>query len=241
MGSVLLTIFNLFILESLLSVDNAAVLAIMIKDLPDRDKPHALRYGILGAFVMRGASLFFVSLLVRVLWLKILGGIYLFYLVYGHFSSKVDTLEEPVEAKNSWIYRFASRLGLNRLWATVVLVELMDMAFSIDNIFASVAMTSNIYLILIGVFIGIIAMRFVAQWFSGLITKHPSLERSAFIVIGLLGAKLIFAGIIDLFPRYSRVHDIISSHVFDFSFSGVMLLIFFLPLLSTNKKPAHAL
>lgn len=237
----LLIIFNLFVLEILLSIDNASVLAIMVKDLPNRDRNHALRYGILGAFVFRGASLFLISWLIKILWLKIVGGAYLLYLVYGHFTTANDTIEEPSEAKDSKIYKFGSRLGLNRLWATVLLVELMDMAFSIDNIFASVAMTSNFVLILIGVFIGIIAMRFVAQWFAGLITRYPSLERSAFIVIALLGLKLICVGCIDFFPQYDVMTAFVHSHIFDFSFSGIMLFIFFIPLFSKNKTLSHAL
>jgi YkoY family integral membrane protein len=240
MGQTVLIIFNLFILESLLSIDNAAVLAIMVKDLPLRDRGHALKYGIMGAFVMRGASLFAVSLIIKILWLKVAGGLYLLYLVYGHFSQKVETIEESTNTKDSGIYKFGGRLGLNRLWATILLVEIMDMAFSIDNIFASVAMTSNIVLILIGVFIGIIAMRFVAQWFTGLITRFPSLEKSAFIVIALLGLKLILTGILDYLPQ-DAMKGFINSHTFDFSFSGAMMFIFFVPLLTSNKTPTHAI
>lgn len=245
MGQTLLIIFNLFILESLLSVDNAAVLAIMVKDLSAKDKPHALRYGILGAFLFRGVSLFFASILVSILWLKILGGLYLLRLVITHFTPKKDSLEEGIEAKDSKIYKFALNLGLNRLWATVLLVELMDMAFSIDNIFASVAMTSNIYLILAGVFMGIIAMRFVAQWFCNLISKYPSLETSAFIVIGLLSLKLIGFGIMDYVVKYNPAigtnwtWSFLNSHAFDFTFSGAMMLIFFVPLLFKSKKATN--
>jgi predicted tellurium resistance membrane protein TerC len=48
----------------------------------------------------------------------------------------------------------------------------MDMAFSIDNVFAAVAFTPNIILVCIGVFIGILAMRFIAQWFVKLMEKY---------------------------------------------------------------------
>jgi YkoY family integral membrane protein len=230
MVSQLLIICNLFLLEVMLSIDNAAVLAIMVKDLPAKDRPHALKYGILGAFVLRGASLFFVSILVRLFWLKIAGGLYLLFLVYKYFSAKPD-FEEVIETKDRKVYRFAAKLGINQLWATVILVELMDMSFSVDNIFASVAMTSNIVLILIGVFIGIIAMRFVAQLFSLFISRYPFLETSAFVVIGLLGLKLIA----------QCVFPIANSRVFDLSFSGIMLIIFLLPLLWTRKTILHAL
>ncbi len=233
----LLIILNLFILESLLSVDNAAVLAVMVKDLPKEQKKKALRYGLLGAYVFRGLCLFIAAWLVKIVWLKILGGVYLVYLVYSHFSAANDSIEEMSDKKDSKIFRFASRLGLNRLWATVVLVEIMDLAFSIDNVFAAVALSSNFYIIMAGVGIGIIAMRFVAGWFVTLIEKHPSLERSAFIVISLLGLKLIVSGAVDYIPSMVGVKHFLENHIFDLAFSGAMMLIFFIPLLI--KKNTH--
>jgi predicted tellurium resistance membrane protein TerC len=66
----------------------------------------------------------------------------------------------------------------------------MDLAFSIDNVFAAVAFTDHVFLIYTGVFIGILAMRFVAQAFVKLMEKFTFLETIAFIVIGVLGVKL---------------------------------------------------
>ncbi len=42
----LMIIGNLIIIESLLSVDNAAVLATMVMDLPEKERDKALKYGI---------------------------------------------------------------------------------------------------------------------------------------------------------------------------------------------------
>jgi|SRR5882672_2198059 len=233
MSAYLIIILNLFILESLLSVDNAAVLAVMVRDLPVKDQSKALRYGIGGAFLFRGLSLFVASWLIKIIWLKILGGAYLLYLVYGHFHAGNDTLEEGIDKKHNKIFgSLTKHIGL--FWATVLLVELMDMAFSIDNIFAAVAMTENYYLIITGVFIGIIAMRFVAAWFVKLINKYPSLETSAFVVISLLALKLIVSGIID-YTIKGRLKPVISGHTFDLIFSGTMMLIFFIPLLFKKK------
>ena len=41
----LLIILNLIVIESLLSVDNAAVLATMVLDLPKEQRNRALKYG----------------------------------------------------------------------------------------------------------------------------------------------------------------------------------------------------
>ncbi len=45
----LAVVANLIIIESLLSVDNAAVLATMVMDLPEKQRKRALKYGIIGA------------------------------------------------------------------------------------------------------------------------------------------------------------------------------------------------
>jgi YkoY family integral membrane protein len=226
----LLILFNVFILESLLSIDNAAVLAVMVSDLPFRLQGRALKYGILGAFIFRGLCLFVAAWLIQILWLKIAGGLYLLYLVYGHFTPKKDTIEEGIDKNKNKLYlHIKSSIGV--FWSTVILVEIMDIAFSIDNIFAVVAMTNKITLIIIGVCLGIIAMRFVAQAFTILMKKYPSLENSAFIVIGILGLKLILSGILDYSTSFFALKTFIASHWFDISFSGLMLIIFIFPII----------
>lgn len=236
----ILIIFNLFILESLLSVDNAAVLAIMVKDLPDKDKPKALRYGLLGAYIMRGTCLFLAAWLIKIIWLKVLGGLYLLYLVYGFFFKKEES-EDNKEEKESKVFIFAKKIGLNKLWATIVLVEVMDLAFSIDNVFAAVALSNNFYVIMAGVAIGILAMRFVATWFVSLINKFPSLETSAFIVIGLLALKLILSGLTEYVECLSVLKLILENKIFDLIFSALMMVIFFTPIIikkwQRNQSP----
>jgi YkoY family integral membrane protein len=198
-------VINLILIESLLSVDNAAVLATMVLDLPKDQRRKALRYGILGAYIFRGICLLFASLLIQIWWFKPVGGVYLFVLAirYFFFKKKEEhqhTIEEELKHKNeSWLYR--KTLGaFGPFWATIILVELMDLAFSIDNVIAANAYTRNIILIWTGVFIGILAMRFVAQGFVRLMEKYPFLEKCAYLVIGLLGLKLMLATYSHFYP-----------------------------------------
>jgi YkoY family integral membrane protein len=234
---ILLTITILFLIEGLLSVDNAAVLAVMVKPLPEDQRSKALRYGIIGACVLRGAALFFATLLIKIYWLKICGGLYLLYLVYGFFSPKNDTIEEPVKTVNdSKIYKFIkTKIGISQLWSTIILVEIMDMAFSIDNIFASVAVTQNFTLIIIGVVLGILAMRFIAMKFVKLLEQYPILEKTAYIVIALLGLKLILAGVLDYCPD-SAIKTIVESEVFDMGFSVAMVILFAVTIFISKSK-----
>lgn len=193
-------VLNLILIESLLSVDNAAVLATMVLDLPKDQRPKALRYGIFGAYLFRGISLFFAALLISIWWVKPLGGLYLLWLAGRYFirnrKRRADDspLEEAQEQKKSWLYQ--RTLGmLGPFWATVVMVEVMDAAFSIDNVIAANAYSRNIILIWAGVFIGILAMRFVTQGFVRLMERYFFLENCAYWVIALLGLKLILSGV----------------------------------------------
>ena len=232
-GASLAIIGNLIIIESLLSVDNAAVLATMVMDLEPKERDKALKYGIWGAYIFRGLAMIFASVLLKFWFLKPLGGLYLLYLVYGYWKGKqTETKEDDIIDKNSnWLYR-ATVGSLGSFWATVALVELMDMAFSIDNVFAAVAFTPNIILVCLGVFIGILAMRFIAQWFVKLMEKYNFLETAAFIVIAILGIKLALS-IVEHFMPESSLSKFLGSHAADIGISVLTVLIFFVPILTS--------
>ena len=212
-----IVVVNIIILEVLLSIDNAAVLATMVKTLPKELQKKALTYGIVGAYLFRGIALLFATILLKIVWLKILGGLYLIYLAYNNLKSGSED-----DGPKSISIPF-----LNVFWSTVVAIELADLVFSIDNVFAAVAFTDRIKLIYLGVFIGIIAMRFAATAFVQLIEKHPILEKVAFWVVGFLGVKLILS---------FWLIDLNLEHV-DLIFSLLVTFSFLLPiLLGKNKK-----
>lgn len=234
----ILTILTLFVLEAMLSIDNAAVLAVMVKDLPGDQGKKALRYGLVGAYVLRGLCLLIAGYLVDLWGLKIAGGIYLLYLSYGFFTKKDDTLQEDVQRTDSKLYLWLNaHTRLNRLWMTIILVEVMDLMFSMDNVFAAVAMSPHLWVVVVGVFMGIAAMRLVAGGFMTLMNKFPFLEKSAFIVIGLLGIKLIIAGVAQGF-KIKAITELMEKHTTDFAFSIALMFVFFIPLLfSYGTRP----
>jgi YkoY family integral membrane protein len=233
-------IFNIIIIESLLSVDNAAVLATMVTDLPPHQRSRALKYGILGAYVFRGLSLFFANYLIGITWLKLAGGLYLVWLMFSYFRSKATpkTEDDTLNKNENRIYK-VTRGWLSPFWSTIVLVEIMDLAFSLDNVFAVVALSKNIYIIWIGVFIGILAMRFVAQGFVKLLEKYPFLEALAFVVIGILGLKLVLSAAMQTLVANKMVAEdntfarILDSHEVDLYVSIFTTGVFLLPVLTS--------
>ena len=212
-----LIFLNIMILEIVLSIDNAAVLAAMVKELPKEQQKKALTYGIAGAYVFRGLALLFASVLIKLVWLKVAGGLYLMYLAYNALSTNV---EQGGESKMTIKIPF-----LSALWSTIVAIEMMDLVFSIDNVFAAVAFTPNLWLICGGVFIGILAMRFATTKFVKVLEKNPILERVAYWVIGALGLKLVSS---------YWLHDL-NTEAIDVVFSILTLLAFVIPLIIKKK------
>lgn len=173
-------IVSLIIMEALLSVDNAMVIAAMVSHLPGKQKVWALRAGLIGAYVFRGLMLFFVSVLIANPWIKIIGGSYLIYVMCKHLG-----LPEEGERQGK---PKAKQTGF---WGTVVAVELADLAFAIDSVIAAVAMSPKLWVVLTGVFLGIAALRLVAGFFVKLMEKLPALKQIAYLLVGYVGFQLL--------------------------------------------------
>jgi YkoY family integral membrane protein len=181
----LLTIGLLVLLEGLLSTDNALVMAIMVLGLPKREHKKALHYGLVGAFVFRIIATLLAVYLIRLGWVKLLGGLYLLYLSYSHFwSGQTEEERRVAPPAKPW-------LGMTAFWAAVVRIELVNLAFSIDSILVAVAVSPKLFVVLSGGILGIIAMRLVVGQMIAIIERYPALVDGAFIIIAWVGLKLI--------------------------------------------------
>jgi YkoY family integral membrane protein len=178
-----LTVGLLVGLEGLLSADNALVMAIMVLGLPKGEHRQALRYGLLGGFVFRIVATLLAAYLIRVGWVKLLGGAYLLYLTYAHFAGREGGERRLAPRATPW-------LGLSAFWGTVVRVELVNLAFSVDSILVAVAMSPKIWVVMIGGILGIVAMRIVVGQLIVLVERYPPLVDGAFIIIAWVGTKL---------------------------------------------------
>lgn len=233
----LLVILNLILIESLLSIDNAAVLATMVMDLPtEKERKRALRIGLFLAYIFRGSAMLLAGWLMNIIFLKFIGGAYLVYLSANYFAKRIISQKNILEIENEELpneTKHPKKLPfLSLFWSVVVQVELMDLTFSLDNVFAAVAFTKNIYLVCTGVFIGIVTMRIVAGYFVLLMQRFPFLDSVAFIVIGLLGLKLCLSFACH-YLHSSLFCELFESEKTDFIFSIVTVCVFVLPILLT--------
>jgi len=179
-----LTIGLLVLLEGLLSADNALVLAVLVLGLPKDQQRKALRYGILGAFGFRILATVFAVYMIRLSWVKLVGGLYLFYLTWKHFAHGDAETRRTAPPATAW-------LGMSAFWTTVVKVELTDIVFAVDSILVAVAMSPKLWVIISGGILGIIAMRLLIGQFLWVVQRYPALVDGAFIIIAWVGIKLM--------------------------------------------------
>jgi tellurite resistance protein TerC len=204
--SLIVILLQVVFLEGVLSLDNAAVLGAVVLSLPDGvdvpwprvlrkvgrvlhpllgdQRSAALRVGLLGAYVGRGLMLLMASFIIQNPWLQLVGAAYLIKISVSELGILDSSDEEDEEIAHQRERGF---------WATVVMVELMDLAFSLDNVVVAVSLSPMLWVVMLGVAIGMITMRFAASLFSKLITKIPSLGPAAYVLVFSIAIQLLAA------------------------------------------------
>jgi YkoY family integral membrane protein len=185
----LVTILVLVVLEGLLSGDNALVLAVLVLPLPEDQQRKALRYGILGAFALRIVATLLAVYLRKMMWVSLVGGLYLLYLPYKHFTEHPD--EQPTDTRAA--ATATGILGLSLFWTIVVKADLLDLAFAVDSILAAVAMANKLWVIITGGLLGILMMRLLTMQVLELIKRYPKLIEGAYVVVAWVGIKLVWS------------------------------------------------
>ncbi len=188
-ASDLFTVLLLVVLEGLLSIDNAMVLAVLALGVKDRQwQRKALRYGIVGAFAFRTVAVVLAIHLIQLTVVKLVGGAYLLWLPFRHFVWEDPAERHAVAEARGWNWGVVT---LSAFWATVVRIELADMVFAIDSIVAAVGMSSKVWVVLTGGILGIIAMRLAIGQLLAIVERYPPLVDGAFLIVAWVGVKLV--------------------------------------------------
>jgi tellurite resistance protein TerC len=198
-------VLQLIFLEGILSIDNAAIIGALVAPLPDKEdipwpgalkqfgkylhpflgmqRMAALRVGLLGAYIGRGTMLVLASFLIHNSWIKLVGAAYLIHLAFDSLEDMSGGGDEDGDE--------GKPIRTRTFWATVLTVELMDLVFSIDNVVAAVSLSSKIWVVMLGVAIGILTMRYAAGLFSYAVEREPILKQAAYILVLTIGVELV--------------------------------------------------
>lgn len=185
------TILSVVILSSLLSLDNSLVVAAIANRLPEDQEQKAIVFGLSAGIVFRLLALFVVGFIVKYPIVKVIGGAYLIYIAYKHFF--IDSDEKIHHAKES-------------LGAAIIAITLADMAFSVDNVVATVAMSPKLMVVLIGTVVGGIAMIFTTKLVLLLLKRYQLLEACAYAIVAFVGVDILLEELPVLFNWGFEIH-----------------------------------
>ncbi|NOU98801.1 TerC family protein [Paenibacillus planticolens] len=242
------TLLILIGLEGLLSADNALVLAVIAKHLPEDQKKRAINYGIIMAFVFRFVALFAISFIANVWQVQAIGAAYLLYLGLKHIIQA--RINKGKEALHGEVAKESTGKGF---WPTVGKIAFADLAFAIDSILAAVALALGLpdsplgefggmdggqfIVVVLGGIAGLVLIKYAATWFVKLLGQRPALETTAYAIVAWVGVKL---AVITLAHRDIGIlnHDFPHSTGWTLIFYGVLVAIaligWFAP---ANKQP----
>jgi tellurite resistance protein TerC len=194
-------IAGLVVLEGLLSVDNVLGIAALANELPGVQQRKAIRIGLFLAYLFRVLALFVAGWLATNTWVRWLGAGYLIWLMSSHLTRghAHDVGEQLVDDDPSNDAAPIQKTAPRPLRVVLLQIGLMDLSLSIDNVIAAVGLAPKdpsgdpvMWPIYTGVLIAILALQQIAPHAMNLLRKYPILEPTAFVLIGYVGALLIF-------------------------------------------------
>jgi len=166
----------------LLSGDNALVIAMACRGLPDSQRKWGM---ILGAGVAVGMRIVFtgiVATLMTLPWLKIAGGLALFYV-----AAKLLVPDEAEDDHGE---------AVQHLWRAVRIVALADIIMSLDNVIAiAAAADGNMALLILGLAISIPLIVAGAALIMALLDRFPVLVWAGAALLGWIAGELLVADI----------------------------------------------
>jgi YjbE family integral membrane protein len=162
----------------LLSGDNAVVIAMACRGLPARQRMWGMILGAGVAVLLRIVFTGVVASLMTFPYLKIVGGLALFYI-----AAKLLVPEDPDEGEVE---------AVEHLWRAVRIVAIADIIMSLDNVIAiAAAAGGNMALLVIGLAISIPLIVAGAALIMALLDRYPILVWAGAALLGWIVGEVI--------------------------------------------------
>ncbi|RZS53337.1 TerC family protein [Sphaerotilus mobilis] len=118
-----LAVGQIILIDILLGGDNAVVIALACRKLPDAQRRAGILWGTAGAILLRVVLIFFALTLLKLPFLKIVGALLLLWIGIKLLVPEDDDGHEGIQASD-------------KLWAAVKTVIVADFVMSLDNVIA---------------------------------------------------------------------------------------------------------
>jgi YjbE family integral membrane protein len=167
-----------------LSGDNAVVIALACRNLPPRQRRIGILLGAGAAVVLRIIFTVLVQFLFNVPWLKLAGGLLLFWIAIKLLVGDEEAGEDKVAGGGS-------------LWEAVKIVAIADIVMSLDNVLAIAGAAEaappdqRIWLIITGLVISIPLVVAGSTLIMNLLTRYPMLVWAGAALLGWVAGELI--------------------------------------------------
>jgi YjbE family integral membrane protein len=173
----LISVLEIILINILLSGDNAVVIALACRNLPDKLRRQGILWGVLGAIVLRIILTYFAMSLLNYPWLKVIGAVLLIWigikLIVGD-----ENAEHEVKASDQLI---------SAIWTILI----ADLVMSLDNVMAvTAAAKGNLPLIIFGLVISIPLVIYGSQIIMRLIERMPLLVPAGGGLLGYIAGDL---------------------------------------------------
>jgi len=164
-------------IDALLSGDNALVIAMACRGLPERQRFWGIILGALSAVLLRIAATGVVSTLMTLPYLKLAGGLALLFVAIK--MCLPDDGESDVKSSD-------------KLFAAIRIIVLADIVMSVDNMVAVAAVAQgNVLLLAIGLAVSIPLVVTGATLITMILNKFPILIWAGAALLGWLAGELI--------------------------------------------------
>ena len=205
----IISILQIIAIDLVLGGDNAIVIALACKNLPEKQRKLGIFYGALGAIILRVLMVFFASALLLISGLKIIGGILLFWIGIKLIldSNKENSLNVNQE---------------NNLLGAIKTIIIADFVMSLDNSVAIAgAADGNIYLVIFGLLLSVPIIIWGSSIILKLIDKYPIIIYLGSALLGWIAGDMIQT---DIFTTtYFEAHEILKY----FPFIGSLFVILY--------------
>jgi len=167
----------------LLSGDNAVVIALAARSLPDEQRKKAVLFGSAAAIVMRVILTIFAISLLQLPWLKLVGAVLLFWIGVQLLVPEDDS-EDGIKSSD-------------QLWTAVRTILIADLVMSLDNVIAVAAAAdsgppeSRLLLLIIGLGMSIPLIIFGSQLLMTVMEKYPLIITLGAALLGFVAGEML--------------------------------------------------
>lgn len=170
---------SLFLVELLLSIDNALVTAALADQFEGKDRKRLIILGIVLEVVFRIVVLVLMAIILKNVWIKFLCGIYLMIIAIRHLGHALD--REGHLIRNPDSTKFA-----------LFQIAVADRVFSINTIFAVASFTTNITTIVVAVMCSMLMVAIFAPVLASPLRRYKGLSEATFSIVGILGIFMCY-------------------------------------------------